>query len=143
MPILEIYSKGKEIKYLLFSCLFVCTHMVYMQARHIHIKKQIFLHFKTEKDSGWRDAVSEGTCHQTILSLRSTMWKKGTNSYILSCGQKETLNQCFPIFLTLQPFSSGAPPPTIKLFLLLLHNCNLATAMNHNVNNENCCLKPF
>jgi hypothetical protein len=25
-------------------------------------------------------------------------------------------------------------PPTIKLFLLLLHNCNFATVMNHNVN---------
>jgi hypothetical protein len=25
-------------------------------------------------------------------------------------------------------------PPTIKLFLLLLHNCNCATVVNHNVN---------
>jgi len=31
-------------------------------------------------------------------------------------------------------FLKCGDPPIIKLFLLLLHNCNFATVMNHNVN---------
>jgi hypothetical protein len=30
--------------------------------------------------------------------------------------------------------SYGDPPPTMKLFSLLLHNCNFAAVKNHNVN---------
>ena len=38
-----------------------------------------------------------------------------------------------------RPFNTVPPqavvtPPTIKLYSLLLHNCNLAAVMNHNVN---------
>ena len=48
------------------------------------------------------------------------------------------LEQWFSTFLMWYPFSTAphavVTPPTIKLLLFLLHNRNLATAVNRNVN---------
>jgi hypothetical protein len=52
-------------------------------------------------------------------------------------GLLQTLDQCFSTFLMLQPFSSIlnlVVAPIIKLFLLLLQNCNFAIVIYHNVN---------
>ena len=49
----------------------------------------------------------------------------------------QTLDQWFSTFLMLQPFSSIlnlVVAPIIKLFLLLLQNCNFAIVIYHNVN---------
>ncbi|ERE68548.1 hypothetical protein H671_7g17857, partial [Cricetulus griseus] len=53
----------------------------------------------------------------------------------------EFLNVAFAIYLSTSNLQSEIPhvvvtPPTITLFLLLLHNCNFATVMNHNVHIE-------
>ena len=58
------------------------------------------------------------------------------------CAQKmcstNLLTQWPSSFLTLRPFNTISSCcvhlPTKRLFLLLLHNCNFATVMNHNVN---------
>jgi hypothetical protein len=45
--------------------------------------------------------------------------------------------QWFSTLLMLQPFNTVpyvVVTPAIKLLSLLLHNCNFATVMNHNVN---------
>jgi hypothetical protein len=56
-----------------------------------------------------------------------------TYTYILGF-RTEVLNlpnaACNPLI----QFIYGMVTPTIKLFPLLLHNCNFATVMNHNVN---------
>ncbi|MEX5533301.1 hypothetical protein, partial [Pseudomonas syringae] len=46
-------------------------------------------------------------------------------------------DQWISTFLMLQPLNTVLHvevTPTIKLFVLLFHNCNFATVMNHNVN---------
>lgn len=51
--------------------------------------------------------------------------------------QPEAVEHRFSTFLTLPPFNAVPPTvviPTIRLFLLLHHNCNFATVMNRNVN---------
>ena len=66
--------------------------------------------------------------------------KPALTAQCLSPGARRRLEQWFLTFLVLQAFNIvphvvvNPPPPTIKLFLLLLQNCNFATVMNHNVN---------
>jgi hypothetical protein len=56
------------------------------------------------------------------------------------CVPLQYLKQWFSAFLMLRPFNIAPhavvtpPPPTITVFSLLLHDCNFATVMNHNVN---------
>jgi hypothetical protein len=54
----------------------------------------------------------------------------GSDAMALSLGQR------FSTFLMLWPFNTvpHVVTPNIELFLLLLHDCNFATAMNYNVN---------
>ena len=49
----------------------------------------------------------------------------------------QILEQWFSAFPTLRPFNTVpnvVVTPSVELFLLLLHNCHFATAVNHNVN---------
>ena len=49
----------------------------------------------------------------------------------------KTLHQWFSAFLIFWAFNTVSHIvviPTTKLFLLVLHNCNFATVMNHNIN---------
>lgn len=51
--------------------------------------------------------------------------------------RSEAVGQWFSAFQMLRPFNAVPPivvTPTIRLFLLILHNCNFATVMNSNVN---------
>ena len=68
---------------------------------------------------------SGGLCAETELG--PMLW---------TCEAQKSLDPWFSNFLMLQPFDTVprvVMNPTIKLFLLLLHNCNFATVMNHNV----------
>ena len=50
---------------------------------------------------------------------------------------RDYMQRCFSTFLVLSPFNSVphvVMTPKNKRILLLLHNCNFATPMNHNVN---------
>jgi hypothetical protein len=57
--------------------------------------------------------------------------------YSLRCGSSDSPEQQFSASLKLQHFNTDPPVvmiPNHKIILLLLHNCNFATVMNHNVN---------
>lgn len=64
----------------------------------------------------------------------SPQWDDNSESpKILHC---RDMDQYFPTFLVLRSFNKvphivGAPPPNHKIILLLLHNYNLGSVMNH------------
>ena len=57
--------------------------------------------------------------------------------YRLCCSTQVQLVQWFSTFLMLRPFNAAphvVVTPNHKIIALMLHNCNFATVMNHNVN---------
>ena len=91
--------------------------------------------------------ISAGKKPNPVHTLRQTqaftkwfgnkMKEINTNLFPLPKNLLGELHQWFSSFLMLQPFNTVPPvamTPTIKLFSLLLHNCNFATVMKYDVN---------
>jgi hypothetical protein len=73
---------------------------------------------------------------QDMLSSPKKRGEEGIGSADSAQTAALGLTQGFSAFLKLQAFKTvpqAVLAPTIKVFLLVLHNCNFATVMNHNV----------